>query len=63
MIWFSSGNTRSVLHADMEDNIHCVLDGKDEFFLIDKVCLWCCICQFDSGSAIIYDVLSAIKPV
>ena len=37
VIWFSSGSTKSVLHYDAVDNINCVLDGKKEIFLVDKV--------------------------
>ncbi|XP_038078383.1 bifunctional peptidase and arginyl-hydroxylase JMJD5-like [Patiria miniata] len=36
VIWFSSGNTKSVLHFDAVDNINCVMDGQKEFFLVDK---------------------------
>ncbi|XP_022105662.1 lysine-specific demethylase 8-like isoform X2 [Acanthaster planci] len=36
VIWFSSGDTKSVLHFDALDNINCVMDGRKEFFLVDK---------------------------
>ncbi|KAL3866847.1 hypothetical protein ACJMK2_044106 [Sinanodonta woodiana] len=36
VMWFSSGETKSVLHYDGADNINCLLDGKKEFVLIDK---------------------------
>ena len=33
IVWLSGGSTQSVVHADSDDNIHCVLDGEKEFFL------------------------------
>ncbi|KAK3579916.1 hypothetical protein CHS0354_012457 [Potamilus streckersoni] len=36
VMWFSSGETKSVLHYDGADNINCLLDGRKEFVLIDK---------------------------
>lgn len=42
VMWFSSGNTSSVLHYDSMDNINCVLDGKKKMVLIDKVSLTDC---------------------
>ena len=38
VLWFSSGNTKSVLHYDTVDNINCLLDGEKKLVLIDKVC-------------------------
>lgn len=37
VLWFSSGDTKSVLHFDEYDNINCLLDGSKEFLLADKV--------------------------
>ncbi|XP_041365858.1 uncharacterized protein LOC121380894 isoform X2 [Gigantopelta aegis] len=36
VVWFSSGNTRSVLHYDVLDNLLCVLEGMKEVLLINK---------------------------
>ena len=33
----SSGNTKSVLHSDLVENLHCVISGTKTFILIDKV--------------------------
>lgn len=35
-LWFSSGGTSSVFHADGLENIHCVLDGEKTFLLVNK---------------------------
>jgi ribosomal protein L16 Arg81 hydroxylase len=35
MLWFSSGNTSSVVHTDDYDNINCVLQGDKQFILVD----------------------------
>lgn len=32
---FSSGGTRSVLHTDAFENLHCLVSGVKEFVLID----------------------------
>ena len=32
---FSSGGTRSVLHTDAYDNLHCVVSGVKEFLIIE----------------------------
>ena len=32
---FSSGGTRSVLHTDAFENLHCLVSGLKEFVLID----------------------------
>lgn len=37
VIWFSGGDTKSVLHYDLVDNINCLMDGKKQLVLIDKV--------------------------
>nr|XP_054756261.1 bifunctional peptidase and arginyl-hydroxylase JMJD5-like isoform X1 [Lytechinus pictus] len=36
IMWYSSGGTKSVLHFDNVDNINCIMDGRKEFFLVDK---------------------------
>ncbi|ELU08556.1 hypothetical protein CAPTEDRAFT_211217 [Capitella teleta] len=36
VIWFSSGGTKSVLHADGVDNINCLFDGHKSLIMIDK---------------------------
>ncbi|XP_077985861.1 bifunctional peptidase and (3S)-lysyl hydroxylase Jmjd7-like [Glandiceps talaboti] len=33
--WMSSGGTASVLHYDADDNIHCLLDGRKDFIMIN----------------------------
>ncbi|XP_072035560.1 tRNA wybutosine-synthesizing protein 5-like [Amphiura filiformis] len=35
MMWFSNGGTKSVLHFDSMDNIHCLITGRKLFVLID----------------------------
>ncbi|XP_023235211.1 jmjC domain-containing protein 7-like isoform X1 [Centruroides sculpturatus] len=35
-LWMSNGETKSVLHRDSMDNIHCILDGRKELFLVNK---------------------------
>lgn len=32
---FSSGGTRSVLHTDAFDNLHCLVSGLKEFVMFD----------------------------
>ena len=32
----SSGGTKSVLHSDQIENLHCVVSGVKTFILIDK---------------------------
>ena len=32
---FSSGGTKSVLHSDSSENLHCVVSGQKRFVLID----------------------------
>lgn len=34
-LWMSSGGTSSLLHSHGDHNIHCVLDGRKDFILID----------------------------
>ncbi|CAF0833858.1 unnamed protein product [Rotaria sp. Silwood1] len=35
MLWYSSGNTSSVVHTDDYENINCVLQGDKQFILVD----------------------------
>ena len=35
MYRFSSGGTRSVLHTDTYENLHCLVSGQKEFVLFD----------------------------
>ena len=37
MMWFSSGDTKSVTHTDDYENILCVFDGVKELVLVDLV--------------------------
>lgn len=32
----SSGGTRSVIHYDADENIHCIMNGSKDFMMIDK---------------------------
>ena len=34
-LWFSSGGTKSVLHTDSYENLHCVVSGRKEFVLME----------------------------
>ncbi|XP_045180369.2 uncharacterized protein LOC123539702 [Mercenaria mercenaria] len=34
-LWMSSGGTSSLLHSHGDNNVHCVLDGRKDFILID----------------------------
>lgn len=34
-LWMSSGGTSSLLHSHGDHNLHCVLDGRKDFILID----------------------------
>ncbi|XP_065060405.1 bifunctional peptidase and arginyl-hydroxylase JMJD5-like isoform X2 [Rhopilema esculentum] len=36
VMWFSSGGTKSVLHADNVDNINCLFSGEKELYMVDK---------------------------
>ncbi|KAI0233046.1 hypothetical protein LSAT2_016682 [Lamellibrachia satsuma] len=36
VIWFSSGNTKSVLHTDSIENINCIFDGDKDIVFVDK---------------------------
>jgi lysine-specific demethylase 8 len=33
--WFSNGGTKSVLHTDAFDNLHCLVSGVKEFVMIE----------------------------
>ena len=35
VMWFSSGGTKSVLHTDSSENLHCLVSGRKEFLLIE----------------------------
>lgn len=35
-IWMSVGETSSLIHADPDHELHCVLDGRTDFILIPK---------------------------
>ena len=35
-LWMSSGGTSSSLHSHNDHNIHCVLDGRKDFILIES---------------------------
>ena len=37
VLWFSSGNTKSVLHKDNVENINCIFDGDKDIVFVDKV--------------------------
>ena len=34
-LWLSSGGTKSVLHTDSYENLHCVVSGRKEFVLME----------------------------
>lgn len=34
--WMSSGGTRSVIHYDADENIHCIINGSKDFMMIEK---------------------------
>lgn len=36
-LWMSNGETKSVLHKDSMDNIHCILEGSKQIFLVNKM--------------------------
>nr|XP_026689371.1 lysine-specific demethylase 8-like isoform X2 [Ciona intestinalis] len=36
VIWFSSGNSKSLLHNDAYDNLNCLYDGSKDLLLIDQ---------------------------
>ena len=35
-LWMSSGGTSSLLHSHHDHNIHCVVDGRKDFVLIES---------------------------
>ena len=36
MMWYSSGDTKSVVHVDSYENIFCVVRGRKTFTLVDQ---------------------------
>ena len=34
-LWMSSGGTSSLLHSHGEHNLHCVIDGRKDFIIIE----------------------------
>ena len=38
-VWLSGGGTQSVLHSDGMENINCMLDGRKQIIMMDKVSL------------------------
>ena len=32
--WMSSGGTRSVIHYDADENLHCIINGSKDFMMI-----------------------------
>ncbi len=34
LMWFSSGGTKSVVHTDTFENLHCLISGTKKFVLI-----------------------------
>ena len=34
LLWFSSGGTKSVLHTDTQENLHCLVSGTKKFVII-----------------------------
>ena len=34
LLWFSSGGTKSVLHSDTQENLHCLVSGMKMFVII-----------------------------
>ena len=39
IVWMSGGGTQSVLHSDGMENINCLLDGRKQLIMMDKVSL------------------------
>lgn len=35
-LWISAGGTRSVVHYDADHNVHCVIDGRKDFIMINN---------------------------
>lgn len=35
-LWISNGGTRSVVHYDADHNLHCMLDGRKDFIMINN---------------------------
>ncbi len=34
LMWFSSGGTKSVVHTDTQENLHCLISGTKRFVMI-----------------------------
>ena len=34
-MWMSSGGTSSNLHYDADHNMHCLVDGRKDFIMVD----------------------------
>ena len=34
--WMSSGGTRSVIHYDADENIHCIVNGSKDFMMMEN---------------------------
>ena len=32
--WMSSGGTRSVIHYDADENLHCIINGSKDFMMM-----------------------------
>lgn len=37
MMWFSSGGTKSVVHSDTNENLHCLISGTKKFIIIKPI--------------------------
>lgn len=35
-LWMSAGGTRSVIHYDADENIHCMLAGRKDFMVVEE---------------------------
>ncbi len=35
LMWFSSGGTKSVVHTDTFENLHCLISGTKKFVMIE----------------------------
>ncbi len=35
VMWFSNGGTKSVVHADRYENLHCLVSGTKKFVMIE----------------------------
>jgi lysine-specific demethylase 8 len=34
--WMSNGGTRSVIHYDADENLHCIINGSKDFLMIEN---------------------------